>query len=159
MPSLGLVFSVTFRIVLLRALNLAHFSDYFVRQPYIFWRELLRQQRESTTAFCSRRQQAEDLVGMFLVLCFSSVVLSDVQFCRLYVLLFCTFCRTYSFVERTVFACTAVFAFALLPRRSSRPVLHNLHIRGTAKPRDPFVSRSLHSVHSKSHERVIRQLG
>jgi len=33
---------------------------------------------------------------------FFSVVLSDVQFCRLYVLLFCTFCRTYSFVERTV---------------------------------------------------------
>ena len=62
MPSLGIVFSVTFRIVLLRALNLAHFSDYFVRQPYIFWRELLRQQRESTTAFCSRRQQAEGLV-------------------------------------------------------------------------------------------------
>ena len=62
MPSLGIVFSVTFRIVLLRALNLAHFSDYFVRQPYIFWRELLRQQRESTTTFCSRRQQAEDLV-------------------------------------------------------------------------------------------------
>ena len=67
MPSLGIVFSVTFRIVLLRALNLAHFSDYFVRQPYIFWRELLRQQRESTTTFCSRRQQAEDLVVLFLV--------------------------------------------------------------------------------------------
>ena len=36
------------------------------------------------------------------------------------------------FVERTVFACTAVFACALLSRRSSRPVLHTLHIRGTA---------------------------
>ena len=63
MPSLGIVFSVNFWIVLPRALKLAHFSDYFVRQPYIFWRELLRQQRESTTAFCSRRQQAEGLVA------------------------------------------------------------------------------------------------
>ena len=61
--------------------------------------------------------------------------------------------RRSALVERIVFACIAVFAFALLSRRSSRPVLHNLHIRGTAKLRDPFVSRSLHSVHSKSHER------
>ena len=67
MPSLGIVFSVNFWIVLPRALKLAHFSDYFVRQPYIFWRELLRQQRESTTTFCSRRQQAEGLVVIVVV--------------------------------------------------------------------------------------------
>ena len=80
MPSLGIVFSVTFRIVLLRALNLAHFSDYFVRQPYIFWRELLRQQRESTTAFCSRRQQAEGLVVASLNSGKQPVIFSSLDF-------------------------------------------------------------------------------